>query len=238
MYPSRKLLAMPVLSIEDGEILGKVKDIVIDAKALNIAALVLEQKGNWFKEAKVITYEHINTIGDDAITVVKSKCIEKASALPQIMQLVHSGIPIIGTRVLTESGSFLGTVDEFLFDPATGHITLLEIADKLMDNLLKGKAFLSTDLLSTVGKDAIIAQKGAEKNLERHESSIQGTVKTVKEAGSKMWQQTVTKTKKLGESLKKLGIEEVKKPHAAKQKSVDEVNKDENENTVNSSKPN
>ncbi|WP_227763969.1 PRC-barrel domain-containing protein [Zhaonella formicivorans] len=203
MRPSKKLLGMPIVSLENGEQIGKVKGLILDPQGLNIAALVLEQKGVWFKEARVISFEHIKSAGEHAVTVGHTKYAERASALPQIMQLMKSGVGVIGAKVLTQDGSLLGTVEEFMFDPVTGRITSLEISGRLLDSLFKGKAYLPTEAIVTLGKHAIIVQEGAEQKLERSDSGLQETMKTVKEAGTKMWASTVETTKRLGEQLTK-----------------------------------
>lgn len=203
MRPSKKLLAMPIISLENGEQIGRVKGVIIDPKAIKIAALVLEHKGGWFKEAKVIPMEQVNSIGDHAVTVTHTHCVEKASAIPEILQLLREGIQLIGTKVLTKDGTLIGTVEEFHYEPTQGKITQLEISSTLLDSLFKGKALLPTHLISTLGKHAIIVQEGATEKLVRLESGFQETVKSVKEAGSKVWNSTLETTKRLGESLSK-----------------------------------
>ena len=143
MKASKKLLGMPVISLESGEQIGVVKGFIVDSKAIKIAALVLEQKGGWFKDARIITFEHIKNVGEHAITVEITRCIQKASSLPQIMALSKHAIEIIGTKVISQEGNLLGTVEEFFFEPVTGNIIVLEISGRLFDSLFKGKAFLN-----------------------------------------------------------------------------------------------
>lgn len=203
MRASKKILSMAVLSLENGEQIGKVKGLIIDPGTLNIAALVLEQKGGWFKEARVITFEHVQSVGEHAITVAKTRCIEKASSLPHIMQLVRNNLEVIGAKVVSQDGNLLGTVEEYLFDPASGRLTSLEISGRLLDSLFKGKAYLPTEMIITLGKHAIIVDNSTQEKIIRQESGLQETVKSVKDAGSKVWSSTVETTKRLGESISK-----------------------------------
>ncbi|MBC7335602.1 MAG: photosystem reaction center subunit H, partial [Clostridia bacterium] len=49
LVKSRKLLAMPVVSLADGQQLGRVRALVVDPRALAVVALALEEK-DIFKE--------------------------------------------------------------------------------------------------------------------------------------------------------------------------------------------
>lgn len=235
MRPSKKLMARPIISLENGEEMGRVQGVIIDPQEIKIAALVLEQKNGRRKDASIIAMKHVKSMGEHAVTVTHTDCIEKVSALPEFLDLMRQEIQLIGTKVLTTQGTWLGTVEEFYFEPTHGKITELEISSNLLDSLFKGKALLPTALISTLGKHAIIVQEGAEEKLVRLESGLQERVKSVKEAGSKVWQSTRETTKRLGESLSKsvewLTSEEEEeekkeKPLQEKKESPEEVKED------------
>jgi len=197
----RKLLGMSIISLESGEQIGSVKGYIINPKTIQIAALVLDKGGSWFRDAKVITFDNIKNVGEHAITVDITKCVEKVSSLPEIMVLSKQNIEIIGNKVISGDGNLLGTAEEFYFDPATGKITALEITGRMFDTLFKGKAMLKATYIQTLGKHAIIVSKEAEENLERLESGFSETVKNVKETGNKVWNSTLETTKRLGEAI-------------------------------------
>lgn len=203
MKASKKLLGMSIISLESGEQIGTVKGYIIDPKSIRIAALLLERKGGWFKDARVVTFENIKNVGEHAITVGITKCVERASSLPEIMALTKQDIDIINAKVISGDGNLLGTTEEFYFEPTTGKIVAIEITGRLFDALFKGKAMLNTSYIETLGKHAIIVKKEAEDNLERLESSLSETVKNVKETGNKVWNSTVETTKRWGEAITK-----------------------------------
>ncbi|MEW6662680.1 MAG: PRC-barrel domain-containing protein [Bacillota bacterium] len=203
MKNSRKMQSMPVVSLEDGNQVGKVKNLLLDATGKKVAGLVLDQKG-LFKDSRVVPFDQIKSIGEHAITVDKSTRAERPANLPHLAKLMKEQVHLIGTQVITEEGNILGTVEEFFFDGNTGKITLLVLGGgRLMDNLFKGKAALPASALVTLGKSAIIARRGAEDLLEKDEGAMQETVKSVKETSAKVWDSTLKATKKLGETLHK-----------------------------------
>ncbi|HHU31658.1 MAG TPA: hypothetical protein GXZ50_03190 [Clostridia bacterium] len=203
MKAGRKLLGMSIISLESGEQIGSVKGYIINPKTIQIAAVVLEKRGGWFKDSRVITFDNIKNVGEHAITVEITKCIEKASTLPEIMALSKQDINLTGAKVISGDGNLLGTVEEFYFEPTSGKITAIEITGRLFDTLFKGKAMLDTLYIKTLGKHAIIVTSEAEKNLKRQESSLSETVKNVKEKSNKVWNSTIETTKRLGEAISK-----------------------------------
>lgn len=194
---------MSVISLESGEQIGTVKGYIIDPKAITIAAVLLERSGGWFKDARVITFDNIKNVGEHAITVGITKCIERASSLPEILALTKQDIDIIGTKVISGDGNLLGTTEEFYFDPATGQILAIDITGRLFDALFKGRAMLNTSYIETLGKHAIIVKTEAKDNLERLETGLSEKMKNVKEKSNKVWNSTVETTKRWSEAITK-----------------------------------
>lgn len=221
MRNSRKMQSMPVVSLEDGSQVGKVKNLLLDAAGKKVAGLVLDQKG-LFKDSRVVPFDQIQNIGEHAITIDKSTRAERFANLPHLAKLMKEQVHLIGTQVITEDGNVLGTVEEYYFDSCTGKITLLLLGGgNFVGNLLKGRAGLPASALVTLGKSTVIARRGAEELLEKEEGAVQETMKSVKETSAKAWDSTVKATKKLGETLHKsmerFSPEEQEKPRQAEQ---------------------
>ncbi|MHB1126035.1 MAG: PRC-barrel domain-containing protein [Bacillota bacterium] len=212
---SKKLLNMPVISLEDGQQLGRVRGLVVDTQNLEIAALTVHQRG-WFSETRAIPFNRVRNVGEHAITVDKSSCVERASQMPQIAGLIKQAVLLVGARVITEDGTVLGTVEEFIFEPS-GKIHSLEIAGTFLENLVKGRASLTCSAVSTVGKEAVIVHAGVKEQLVRAGNALQDSVKTARDTGSKVLDtgskvldtgtkfldQTVQATRKLGQTISK-----------------------------------
>lgn len=202
MYRSKKLHALPVISLNDGEELGKVQGVIIDPEDAKLAALILDYRKGFFKEPRLIPFEQIISFGDYAVTVQDSSSCERVSQSPHLGALFRRSPQILGAKVLTEDGNLLGAVEEFCFDPATGKINGLELGNKLLNNLVHGKTIIKGNVITTIGKSAIIVKSDAQ-SMIKEESPLTETAKTVKETSQKVWLQTKETTKKLGESLYK-----------------------------------
>ncbi|MGI9952554.1 PRC-barrel domain-containing protein [Moorellaceae bacterium AZ2] len=164
-HRSKKLAGMPVISLADGQALGRIRRLLIDHQNLAIAGLILDRKG-WFKEQAVIPYSHVNHVGSHAVTVDQASAVVKLSSVPELENLAKNPIPLLGAKVITEDGAVLGVVEDFFFQPQDGKIRYLE----LKGHLLQGKSQLPAEVIRTCGRDALIAQAGAENSLKRPKS--------------------------------------------------------------------
>jgi len=216
MKPSREFLSLPIISLREGQQIGNVKNLIIDASEKTIAALVIDPKG-FFKDQRIIPYSKVVSVGSDAITIDKESQVEKSSNLPEILNLIKEKLSIIGTKVMTESGKTLGVAQEYYIDPATGEVTDIELSGGKLEGLFSGKALLSAKSVLTIGHDVIIAEKGSEGNLivakqglnhtmrsflhstsHKASESAQGLTKWVKEKKSKKSEDEVAATDEQG----------------------------------------
>ncbi|MDP4125426.1 MAG: PRC-barrel domain-containing protein [Bacillota bacterium] len=178
MKPSRKYLSLPIISLKEGQQIGYVKNIILDATTKSLAAIVVDPKG-FFKDQRIIPYSKVISVGDDAITIDKESHVEKASNLPELFDLVKEKLTIIGTKMVTETGKTLGTADEYYVDPQTGKITHIEISGGKLEGFLSGKALISADYITTIGHDVIVTQKGSENTLTVAEKGLSDSFKSL-----------------------------------------------------------
>ncbi len=201
MKRSRKFISMPIVSLEEGLQIGTVRSLVVDSAKMEIAALVVDQQG-WFREQKIIPFTKVRSVGNDAITVDQSSSAQRTISLPEILKLMKERANPLGTRVIVENGTVLGTVDEYYIDEATGKITDLEISGKFLESLFKGKATLSTEHVRTMGGHAIIVKEGAESYLQKIDGGFQETIQNIKEGTSNLWESTKQRTWVIGKNIK------------------------------------
>lgn len=185
--PSRKIIAMPVYSIHEGQNLGRIRSLVINPEKKEVLALLVEKR-SLVKESKVVFFNHIKSIGENVITLDKSSYmqVQKNANFPEALQYMRRPVRIITSKVLTESGKELGKVDEFFIDCVSGKITRLELTGSFSGSLLKDTISLNADYISTIGADVIIVKDAAEEELFIRENNIK---QTLGKAGD-MWNQT------------------------------------------------
>lgn len=199
MKPSRKFLSLPIISLSEGQHIGYVKGLVIDAGTKSLAALIIDPKG-FFKDQRIIPYSKVVSVGEDAITIDKGGHVEKSASLPEILSLIKEKLSIIGTRVITQSGKTLGIAEEYYINPETGAITQIEISGGKLEGLLNGKALLQAEYISTIGQDVIVTQKGSETHLVAADKGISDSFKSLLHSTSHLASET---THSIGKYFKK-----------------------------------
>ena len=194
MRKSKRFASMPVFSLEEGLHIGSVKEIVVSPNDKRVAALIIEQKG-WFREQRFIPYHKVYSVGDDAVTIEKTSGVQRATGLPDIVKLLKDKIKVIGAKIVTENGNLLGFIDEYYVEIETGNITGLEFSGNLINNVIKGRAFLDISFVRTIGREIVIVNNEAPENVFKLDGGLQETFKNMRETTGHLWESTRQKTR-------------------------------------------
>ncbi|MCL6610440.1 MAG: PRC-barrel domain-containing protein [Peptococcaceae bacterium] len=200
MRKSKQFQGMPVISLEEGQQVGTIKGLVINPALKNVAALIIEQKG-WFREQKFIPFSKVHKIGDDAVTVDRITRAEKGVSLPEILRLIKERVTVLGSRLVTESGTVLGVVDEYYVDLQTGDIVGLEFSGGTVSNLFKGSAFLDINYVRTLGSSLIICSDSSLDNIVKMDGGLKETFRVFSENTGQLLENTYQKTRGWGRNL-------------------------------------
>ena len=159
MKKSVEILGLPVISITEGRELGMSKTLLIDAKKGTVAAITIEDE-DWYRGVKLIPYESVIAIGDDAVTVTNSENILTLDDAGDYEQLLDDNIRIIGTKAITKSGSIQGKISE-LYIGDDGKIEKCEITAP--DGTTSD---VTADQISIFGKQVTVIDSDLEKKTE------------------------------------------------------------------------
>ena len=125
MKKSVDILGLPVISITEGRELGMSKTLLIDAPNRVVAAITIEDE-DWYRGVKLIPYDNVIAVGDDAVTVNHSENILTLDAAGDFETLLDDNIRVIGTKAITRTGVIQGTTTE-IFIGKDGSIEKCEI---------------------------------------------------------------------------------------------------------------
>ncbi|OXS60597.1 uncharacterized protein YrrD [Bacillus sp. V-88] len=154
MKKSAEMKALPIISINDGSEIGRVKSLVINPEKGSVDFLTIEHE-DWQVSVKAIPFKKVVGIGEYAVTVENENAVIDLNEIPIANQLVNKKIKINDTRVMTRKGQMIGNIQEFYVDDETGAIVSLELQSK--DNTY----FLATEHVLTFGKDILIVNEDA-----------------------------------------------------------------------------
>ncbi len=155
----RKLTGLPVIALDMGSELGEVKEIIYEPREQKILAVLLEE-GGWIKGAKIVTWQDLQHIGEDAVTVKGSEVVLDSNSQKELQELCRDRVSLKGFKVLTEKGAELGIIEDILFNPSTGEIVGYELSRGLVQDLLDGRweAFLPDNMV--IGDNTVLIPEG------------------------------------------------------------------------------
>ncbi len=158
MKNSAQIIGLPIISISDGEQIGKVKTLVINPEKGSLDFLTVEQEDVQLS-LKAIPFKKVVGIGEFAITVENVHDVIDLSEIPIANQLVNKQIRIKNTKAMTRKGQLLGEVTEFFVDEETGEIIGIEL--RVGDR----QAVLPSAAILTYGKDILVVSEDAPQSL-------------------------------------------------------------------------
>ncbi|MBE4908157.1 PRC-barrel domain-containing protein [Bacillus luteolus] len=154
MKKSTQIVSLPIISISEGQQVGKVKSLVINPDKGSIDFLTIEHE-DWQVSVKAIPFKKVVGIGEYAVTVESDSAVIDLNEIPIANQLVNKKIKITNTKVMTRKGELLGEVTEYFIDDETGNIL------GVLLNLPNREVSLASDSILTYGKDIIIVKEDA-----------------------------------------------------------------------------
>ena len=155
MKKSVEILGLPIISITEGRELGMSKTLLIDAKNGAVAAITIEDE-DWYRGVKLLPYESVIAIGEDAVTITNSENILKLEDAGDYETMLDENIRIIGTKAITKTGTIQGKVSE-IYIGENGKIEKCEIATEGA-----GTSEITADQISIFGKQVTVIDPDAE----------------------------------------------------------------------------
>ncbi|MBN1485104.1 MAG: PRC-barrel domain-containing protein [Chloroflexia bacterium] len=153
MKKMRDLKGMVVLTLREGEQLGRISGMLVDPDSARVVALVLNKRTP-SGELQVIATANIYRVGEAAITVEDRGAMVAISRIPRFQTLAQTKSAIRGKAVLTEEGENLGRVADVLIDAET-----FEIQAVLLKAFLREGRRIPAEQIRTIGPDVLVVQK-------------------------------------------------------------------------------
>lgn len=159
MKKTQEILGLPIISISDGNEVGRVKSIIVNAEKGAIDYVVVDS-GIQILSARVIPTENILGIGEYALTIEDEGVISDISKIPAAVDLLRRDVQVKGTKVLTKKGRLIGEIgDIYVDEDASCKIKALEF---IADITQKKIRLIPSDSVITFGKNLIVVQEDVE----------------------------------------------------------------------------
>ncbi|HUG31223.1 MAG TPA: PRC-barrel domain-containing protein [Candidatus Limnocylindria bacterium] len=196
MLKGKSVIGKEILSLEEGVKLDKVSDVVVDPEGKRVIALVVSE-GGFMSSSKVVPVDEVSSYGKDAVVIRSAGSIVTTSADPALRELVDREEKIIGKNVYTTTGDDQGSIADVYFDEETGLVVGYEVSGGMLGDAAKGRSYLATDEIDSIGDDVIYVQPEIAATLESQVGGIQGAVQG---AGQKLGEARDAAGGKLGDA--------------------------------------
>lgn len=151
----KSLSGIAVVSIEDGEKVGTVNDVIFNLEALQVVGFRLSRTRLIRRGRNVVTMSDVESIGSDAVMVrnrekVRDEQHEREFADRPDLRALTS------LRVVTQEGAYVGNLSTVHFDPASGSITQLEVSGSSLMSMLRRNREIPADEVVSMGTDVVV----------------------------------------------------------------------------------
>lgn len=205
-------IGLPVISIQTGEKINTLKEVIYDGASNQVKAFVVDEKG-WFHGAKIISMNDIQSIGEDAIMVTTEEAILSASEHydSSISTISNSDNFLTKSEVITEGGKKLGRVTDIYFDFPSGLVNSIEVSEGLIEDLKSGTKKIRIQDIITIGVDSLIVKDVAKTTFEQQgeDQGLNKVLNDTKEKTAELIDVTKQKTQEVVEKSKEIA-EDVK----------------------------
>lgn len=154
MRKASDLIGLPVISKETGKKIATIKEIIYSEKKNKVVGFLVNE-GGFFREAKLIQFNNVDSIGKDALIIENENLVEKSSFLPEINQLINEK-KIAEDEILTEDGESIGHIRDIIIDVGNGTVLGFILTEGLIQDLKEGRNVLPYNIETIFGENSII----------------------------------------------------------------------------------
>lgn len=193
------VIGLNILTLDTGEVVETVKDIIYDPQTNRVRALLVESNG-LFSDARVILTEDIKNIGKDAVIIDSSEVLKKTSDVEDtVSHIAKDDTYLTRTKIITEEGTELGHVTDLYFSLPKGTVSNLEVSQGGLKDMQSGKKHVKVEDILTIGADATIVRGYTEQLFEEQskQQGMKGAFHSMKDETGNIVEQSKTKAQEM-----------------------------------------
>lgn len=155
MKKSKEIIGSPVISIADGVQIGTIKGLIVNPQQKSVEFLLLDEKSDG-PELKGIPFRSAEAVGEFAVTIEDKGVLIDMMKVGILQELIETGVDVIGTKVITKKGKYLGDVSEYAVDTVTG-----KFAEFYYMSEGKAEKTIMVENVITIGKEVLVVGEEA-----------------------------------------------------------------------------
>jgi uncharacterized protein YrrD len=152
---AKTLKGLAIVSVEEGEKIGTVDGIVFDLERRRVAAYRVGGGGLFRSSRNLVEIDDVKSLGPDALMIANRRLVRddpegrRYGQLPDLPALTN-------VRVVTENGTFVGSIESIIIDEATGRITEFEVSGGGMLSAFRKNRFVPNSDVRHIGRDIAV----------------------------------------------------------------------------------
>ena len=115
-YPSQSFNGKPVVSLEDGRIIGRVADAYVDPASLRIGAVITSKGGVLRRELEGFLGSEVELWGQDTVLVKRTDILRSGEELGLGERWLRVSDRVHGHEVADSEGTRIGIVGDVIID--------------------------------------------------------------------------------------------------------------------------
>lgn len=129
MATYQQVKGLSVVTMKAGKKVGAIDEILTDKEGHRVCWLRVGDGGLFSGgRSSWVPAEAIHGIGEHAVTIDAEDSLGSDDAAPGAVELAKSGHHLVGKKVITDTGNYLGTIRDYNFSPDDFALTSLSIA--------------------------------------------------------------------------------------------------------------
>jgi uncharacterized protein YrrD len=149
------LVGRPVVTIDRGDDIAEVKDVVFDPDARRLVGFTLNKRG-WFRGSisDLLPAEVVAAIGDTAVMIRDESALTAPKQAPTELAESRSTRNVLGDRVITQSGVDLGRVSGLVL--LLGNV--VDVVGYELEEVSGGRKFIPIDAQTAVSGQSLVVR--------------------------------------------------------------------------------
>jgi uncharacterized protein YrrD len=168
MHRGKEVLNKKIVALNGDVHDDHVRDLIFDPHGQRLLGLLVDE-GGWFHAARVIPFEQVRSIGEDAVMVESLSAVVSARDIPGMAEVLSSDHKLIGTPLMTTEGEDLGTLADLYFDETSGAVTGYDMSGGVFADLGSGRSFVPAASNLFLGKDVALVPPEVAQQMEEQE---------------------------------------------------------------------
>ncbi len=178
----KELIGKTVVALANGKEVGHVHDVVYNPIEGRLVGFTIPHGGGLFSKGDTywLAAEDVRSIGTDAL-VIEDASVLRAYAESADEVAEQAGQAVLGKKLMTEDGTFLGGIDDVLVDRDSRRVVAYEVSGGLFQDMMKGQNDVPVNHIISIGQDVVVVPSFVKDNVEAASGGLTAVAHTARE---------------------------------------------------------